>query len=135
MRQLRHSVSLLQIDRLDGLSIWPPVEQPRLNGPDRRLNFQEGSPKRALSSVVGHEDEVVVPSDVQVDRALRHVLPKWSDRFSHMLRFREYVKNECDGSVELSGDDNLEFIREFDDRRAVPVSCHCCSPSCCSSLR
>src|SRR5947209_15461511 len=135
MRQLRHSVSLLQIHGLDGLRIWPPFEQPRLDGPGRRLDLQEGATERALGSVVGHEDEVVVPPDAQVDRADRHLLPKWSDRFPHMLRLRQYVEDEFDRRVELSSEENLELIREFDDCRPMPIRCHCCSPCCCSSLR
>ena len=44
-RHLRHSVSLVQIHRLDGVRIRPPFEQPRLDGPGRRLDLQVGSPK------------------------------------------------------------------------------------------
>src|SRR5215475_5338962 len=135
VRQLRHSVSLVQIRRLDGMRIWPPFEQPCLDGPGRRLDLQVGSTKRALGSVVGHEDDVVVPPNAQVDRALRHLTRKWSEPFAHMLGLRQYVEDECDRSVELTGDDNLEIVRECDDGRPVPIRCHCCSPCCCSSLR
>ena len=34
-----------------------------------------------------------------------------------MLRLRQYVEDEFDRSVELSGGDNLEFTRKFDDCR------------------
>ena len=70
--QRRHSVGLVQLHRFDCLSIRPTLEQPRLHGPDRRLDLQVGPAKRAHGSVVGHEGEVVVPSDPQVDRALLH---------------------------------------------------------------
>ena len=42
VRQPRHTVSLLQLRRLDRMSIWPPFEQPRLDGPGRRLDLQVG---------------------------------------------------------------------------------------------
>src|SRR6266568_2024129 len=90
---------------------------------------------RLYVSFVSHEDEVVVPSYAQVDRALLHLLPKWSDRFPHMLGLRKYVEDEFDRSVELSSDDNLEIVREFDDCRPAPIRCHCCSPCCCSSFK
>jgi hypothetical protein len=50
-------------------------------------------------------------ADSKVDRADRHLLPEWGERFPHMLRLREYVEDECDRSVELSGDDNLKIVR------------------------
>src|SRR6185437_14930668 len=100
-------------------------EVPRLYGPGRRLDLQIGTTERALGSVVGHHDEVVVPSHTQVDRADRHLLPKWRERLPHMLRLREYVEDELDRSVELSGKENLEITREFDDCRPVPIRCHC----------
>ena len=91
------------------------------DGPGRRLDLQVGSPKRALGSVFGHEDDVVVPPDAQVDRALRHLTRKWSEPFAHMLRLRQYVEDEFDRSVELSSGENLEIAREFDDCRSVPL--------------
>src|SRR5450759_1367583 len=99
-RQLRHSIGFVQIHGLDGLGIWPPFEQPRRDGPGRRLDLQVGSTKRALGSVAGHEDDVVVPPNAQVDRALRHLTLKWSEPFAHMLRLRQYVEDECDRSFE-----------------------------------
>src|SRR2546427_10147933 len=91
-RQLRHSISLVQIHGLDGVRIWPPFEQPRLDGPGRRLDLQVGSPKGALGSVFGHEDDVVVPSNAQVDRALRHLTRKWSEHLPTSSRLRETSK-------------------------------------------
>src|SRR4051794_1405570 len=78
-RQRRHAVSLVQIHRLDGLRIRPPVEQPRLDGPSRRLDLQVGATERHLGSVLRHHHEVVAPSDAQVDGANRHVLPERSE--------------------------------------------------------
>src|SRR6266516_5116997 len=95
-------VSFVQIDGLDGVRIWPPFEQPRRDRPGRHLDLQVGSPKRALGSVFGHEDDVVVPPHAQVDRALRHLTRKWSEPVAHMLRLRQYVEDEFDRSVELS---------------------------------
>src|SRR6185312_12423423 len=44
---------------------------------------------------------------------------------AHMLGLRQHVEDECDRSVELSRDDDLELVRELDDRGAVPIRCHC----------
>src|SRR5205085_12231867 len=107
----------------------------RCDGPGRRLDLQVGSPKRAFGPVLGHEDDVVVPPNAQVDRALRHLTRKWSEPFAHVLRLREYVEDECDRSVELSSGDDLELIRIFVDCRPVPIRRHCCSPCWWSSLR
>src|SRR5207253_3168738 len=113
-RQLRHSVCFVQIHGLDGVSIWPPFEQPRCDGSGRRLDLQVGSPKRALGSVVGHEDDVVVPPNAQVDRALRHLTRKGSEPFAHMLRLRQYVEDEFDRSVELTSPTSLSTRRCFE---------------------
>src|SRR6266567_3474579 len=134
-RHLRDSIGFVQIYGLDGLRIRPPFEQPRLDGSGRRLDLQVGSTKRALRSVAGHEDDVVVPPDAQVDRALRDLALKWSEPFAHMLRLRQYIEDECDRSLELSSGDNLEFVREFDDCRPMPIRFHCCSPCRWSSVR
>src|SRR6266516_7526241 len=123
-RNASFSVSFVQIHGLDGVRIWPSFEQPRRDGPGRRLDLQVGSPKRALGSVFGHEDDVVVPSDAEVDRAPRHLTRKWSEPFAHMLRLREDVEDEFDRSVELSSGDDLEIVREFDDCRSMPIRCH-----------
>src|SRR5438093_6221274 len=120
-RQLRYSVSFVQIHGLDGVRIWPPFEQPRCDSPGGRLDLQVSATERALGSVVGHEDDVVVASDAQVDRALRHPTLKWSEPFAHMLRLREDVEDEFDRGVELSSGDNLEFVRKFDDCRSMPI--------------
>src|SRR5207247_10240113 len=95
--------------------IWPPCDTPCDDCPRRRLDLQVRSPKRALGPVVGHENDVVVPPNAQVDRAFRHLTGKWSEPFAHMLRLREHVEDESDRSVELSSSDNLEFVRKFDD--------------------
>src|SRR5713226_5528603 len=134
-RQLRYSIGFVQIHGLDGLRIRPPFEQPRRDGPGRRLDLQVGSPKRALGSVAGHEDDVVVPPNAQVDRALRHLTLKWSEPFAHMLRPRQYVEDECDRSFELSSDNNVEIVRPFEHCPSIRFPWHCNSPRCCSSLR
>src|SRR5260370_27862025 len=91
-RQLRYSVGFVQIHGLDGLRIWPTFGQPRLDDAGRQLDLQLGSTKRALGSVVGREDYVVVPPNAQVDRALGHLTLKWSEPFAHMLRLGFYVR-------------------------------------------
>src|ERR1039458_3907034 len=106
IRQRRHSVSLVQIHRLDGLRIRPPFEQPRLDGSGRWLDLQVGSTERALDSVLGHEDVVIRPSNAEVDRAHRHLLPEWGERLPHVLRLREYVEDECYRRIELSSGEN-----------------------------
>ena len=47
VRQLRHSLSFVQIHGLDGLRIWPSFEQPRPDDPGRRLNLKVGTTERA----------------------------------------------------------------------------------------
>src|ERR1700736_4501140 len=130
-RQLRYSIGFVQIHGLDSLRIWPPFEQPRRDGPGRRLDLQVGSTKRALGSVVGREDDVVVPPNAQVDRALRHLTLKWSEPFPHMLWLRQYVEDEFDRSVELSSDNSLEIVREFDGCPSIWFLWHSHSPCCC----
>src|ERR1700733_5866250 len=115
----------MQLYGLDRLRIRPAFEQPRLHGPDRRLDLQVSSAERALGSVVGHEDIVVAPSDAQVDRALRHLVRGCSAPFAHMLGLRQYVEDESDRSVELSRYEDVELVREFDACRSVPTRCHC----------
>src|SRR5690348_14177425 len=97
--QLRHSISFVEIHGLDGVRIWPTFEQPRRDGPGRRLDLQVGSPKRALPSVFGHEDDVVVPSNAEVDRALRHHIREWSEPVADVLRLRQNVEDEFERSV------------------------------------
>src|SRR3984957_6333575 len=113
---------------LDRLRIRPAFEQPRLHGPDRRLDLQVGSAERALGSVGGHEYVVVGPSDTQVDRALRHLVRGCSAPFAHMLGLRQYVEDESDRSVELSCYEDVELVRKFDVCRSMSIRCHCRSP-------
>src|SRR5262245_7719362 len=109
----RHSVSLVQVYRLDRLRIRPTFEQPRVDDPGRPLDLQVGSTKRAFGSVRGHEDEVVVPPDAQVDRAHRHLVLKRSEPVAHMLWLRQYVEDEFDRSIELTRGENLEITRKL----------------------
>src|SRR2546429_9690340 len=92
----RYTVRLAQFHRLIGPRVRPPFEEPRCNSPGRRLDFRVGSSKRALLAVFGHEDDVVVPSNAQVDRALRHTIGKRSEPVTHMLRLRQDVEDELD---------------------------------------
>src|ERR1700722_16041349 len=118
----------MQLYGLAPLRIWPAVEQPRLHGPDRRLDLQVGSAERALGSVAGHEDGGVGPSDAQVDQALLRLVRGRSAPIAHMLGLRHYVEDESDRSVELSGYEDVELVWEFDPCRSMPARCHCCSP-------
>src|SRR5205823_6245145 len=108
---------------------------PRLDGPSRRLDLEVGATKRHLVCRLRHEKKMVAPPDAQVDGANRHGLPERSEGLAHVLRFCEDVEDESDGCFELSGDENLELVRELDDCRRMVFGCHCGSPCRCSSLR
>jgi hypothetical protein len=123
--QLRYPVGFAKFHRLDGLHARPPVEYPRLDGPGRRLDLQEGAAKRHLPSVSGQEDEVVVTADAQVDRAGPHFLPVGGDGFAHVLGLGQDVEDELDGGVEVPGEDDLEVARELDTGRSASFRCHC----------
>src|SRR6476646_6344470 len=104
-----------------------PLEHPRLDRTGRRLDLQVGATKRTLGSVLGHEDLVVFPADAQVDRALLHLTPARRKPSAHVLRLRQRVEDEVDGSFELPGDEHVEIIRQFVDRCPMTIS-HCGSP-------
>src|SRR3984957_5992926 len=118
----------MQLYGLDRLRIRPAFEQPRLHGPDRRLDLQVGSAERALGSVVGHEDVGVGPSAAKGHWALLRLGRGGSAPFAHMRGLRHFVEDESDRSVELSCYEDVELVREFDVCRSVPTRGHCCSP-------
>src|SRR6266849_5469783 len=108
-RQLRYSLGFVQIHGLYGLRIWPTFEQPRLDGPGRRLDLQVGSTKRALGSV-GCEDDVVLPP---TRRSIEHSVTSHSNGANHSLTCSGFVNTSKTSAIGASNSRVITTSRSF----------------------